>query len=219
MGILALRFEDMLERLGDQGRKALLDTYSIYQQGLIDADTFKSVASELLEHIADVGANYGRLSYQELISFMTDTLPEVSSQVGSASAVESSKVSQSLQTILEGDPDQIVTRLERLGYVLPIEETQRGYGDELQRDPRVEGWRRGMDNGACQLCQWWWREGRIWPKRHPFQTHKGCKCQQIPELLKSSELQSTQYTRAIERREQAIKNRDRRSAQVRALGL
>lgn len=203
----------MLERLGDQGRRALVDTYAIYQQGLIDLDTFTDVASQLLAHIADVGANYGRLSYGEVMALLTDELPELSAQLGTSSAVDQGKIAQSLQTILEGDPEQVLTRLQRLGYVLPIEETQRGYGDELAQDPKVEGWLRGMNDDACQLCVWWWREGRIWPKRHPLQTHKGCKCQQVPKV---AHVGSTQYTRGLERREKAIQNRDRRSVYVRS---
>lgn len=206
----------MLERLGDQGRRALTDTYSIYQQGLIDVDTFTSVASDLLAHIADVGANYGRLSFAEVMAVLTDELPELSSRLGTVSAVDPTGVGKSIQTILDGEPDKIVARLERLGYVLPIEETQGGYGDELARSSRVEGWLRGMNDDACQLCVWWWREGRVWPKRHPLQTHKGCKCQQVPTI---GHVDETQYTKALERRERAITNRDRRSAEVRALKL
>lgn len=212
---MALRFEDMLERLGSQGRAALLDTYRLFTQGLIDQQTFIDVASQLLEHIANVGANYGRLSYIELMTFMVEEYPGASSQLGAASAVDQGKVAQSLQTILEGDPEQIISRLERLGYVLPMEETQRGYGDELRADPLVEGWQRGLNDDACQLCQWWSWEGRIWPKVQPFQSHKGCKCQQIPKLARESGVPSTVRQRALERREQAIANRDRRSNFVR----
>lgn len=214
---MALKFEDMLEQLGDQGRKALLDTYALYEQGLIDRDTFTEVASHLLEYISDAGANYGRAGYAELISYMKEQPVQPPTALGSASVQQQSAIQQSLVTILDGDPEQILGRLERLGYVLPIEATQQGWSDELTRDEQVEGWYRGIDRDACQLCQWWSWEGRVWPKVQPFQSHKGCKCQQIPTLVNEFDLASTVYSRALERREQAIANRDKRSAEVRAL--
>lgn len=207
----------MLEQLGAQGRQAIVETYEIYRAGLIDVDTFIDVSSQLVEHICDVGANYGRLSYAELMSFITETAPRVSGDLGAVSAVDGTKVADSIRTIMDGEPEQIVTRLERLGYVLPIEETQRAYGEELASDELVEGWQRGLNETACQLCQWWSWEGRIWPKVQPFQTHKGCKCQQIPKLARDSEIPETVHERALKRRREAIANRDRRSAEVRAL--
>lgn len=211
---MADRFEDMLERLGAQGRQAIANTYQLYQDGLIDLGTFRDVASELLQHVNELGATYGRMSYEQVAAFIADQQPDMATAAAARPTVSTSTagISESLQTILDGDPEQILMRLERLGYVLPIQVTQDGYAAGLQSDQRAEGWTRGMNDNACQLCVWWWREGRIWPKRHPLQTHNGCKCQQVPKI---GEVTSTQYTRALDRRDSAISNRDRRSQQVR----
>ena len=69
--------------------------------------------------------------------------------------------------------------------------------DAMQAQPLVKGWTRQMDADPCQLCQWWWRNGRIWPKEHPFQHHKGCNCQ--PKIVLAEHIQSTQITRRLER--------------------
>lgn len=209
---MALRFEDMLERLGTQGRESVLNTYRLYQAGLIDQSTFIDVASELLQHINERSAVFGELSYSQVRAIILEGAPDLATVTAPAPATTQQGLSQSLHTIVEGDPDTIVTRLERLASVLPMESAQDSYGKALQRDPVAQGWLRGLDQGACQLCRWWWREGRIWPKRHPMPKHKGCKCQQIPQI---GSIAPTQYTKKLERREAAIKNRDRRSIHVR----
>lgn len=214
--ILALRFEDMLERLSGEGKKALVNTWTLYDDGLIDRDAFMDVASNLLAHVAERGAIFGRMSYRSVIASMTGLEPgRISSNLAKPRDMTTANgVSRALATIVEGDPETIVTRLTRLGSIVPIEETQYGYSEELKSDPQTEGWIRGLNDGACELCEFWYWDGRIWPKDHDMPTHKGCMCQQIPTVGQVTE---TQRTRAARRKRQAIENRDRRSAEVRRL--
>lgn len=96
------------------------------------------------------------------------------------------------------DPVQTATmRLERLARSEPLEAGQNAVVKVMVEQPLVEGWTRAMDDDPCQLCEWWWRGGRIWPKAHPFQSHKGCNCQ--PEIVLAQSIQSTGYTRRLER--------------------
>ena len=193
-----------------------MNTYQLYTAGLIDRSTFLSVSSELLQHINERGRAYGRLSYTNAAAIMQDIEPALAR----AAKVEQpntrpNKISQALQTVIDGEPEQIEQRLARLGYVLPIDETHAGYAAALQDDDLATGWTRLLDAEGCQLCEWWSRDGRVWPKRHPMPRHKGCKCQQLPAYHEAAS--STEYTRKLELREQAIANRDRRSAEVRRL--
>ena len=88
-------------------------------------------------------------------------------------------------------------RIERLARSEPLEAAQNATIDAMQQQPLVEGWTRQMDDDPCQLCRWWWREGRIWPKEHPFQSHKGCNCQ--PKVVLTEHIESTIYTRRLKR--------------------
>lgn len=206
----------MLTRLGGQGRGALLNTYRLYTDGLIDRHTFLAVSSELMQHINTQGRAYGRLSYESASSVIADRDPLVERAATVDNPNTSTvKIQQSLETILDGDQDQIEQRLERLGNTLPIDETQAGYAAQLQVDDLATGWTRLLDAEGCELCEWWSRDGRTWPKRHPMPRHKGCKCQQLPVYHEAAS--STEYTRKLERREQAIANRDRRASAVREL--
>jgi hypothetical protein len=89
-------------------------------------------------------------------------------------------------------PDDIIARL---GRAEPLNTAARTYSGQLAESPLVEGWVRNMDADPCQLCKWWWREGRIWPKQHPFQTHTGCAC--VPRPVWAKNIKSTGYTRQL----------------------
>ncbi|MBA2785699.1 hypothetical protein H1J40_19255 [Mycobacterium canettii] len=98
----------------------------------------------------------------------------------------------------DSDPVEVAgMRLERLARSEPLETGQNAAVAAMIEQPLVEGWTRQMDDDPCQLCQWWWRNGRIWPKAHPFQHHKGCNC--APKIVLAKSIQSTQYTRQLER--------------------
>jgi hypothetical protein len=102
-----------------------------------------------------------------------------------------------LPAVWEHAPADAAMRLERMARAEPLEATQVATIDAIQQQELVEGWTRQMDADPCQLCQWWWREGRIWPKEHPFQSHKGCNCQ--PKIVVAEHIESTQFTRRLAR--------------------
>lgn len=91
-------------------------------------------------------------------------------------------------------PEKIVGRL---GRAEPLYTAARTYSDSIRESGLTKGWTRHMDADPCQLCRWWWREGRIWPAEHPFQTHQGCAC--VPRPVWAENIKSTIYTRRLER--------------------
>lgn len=87
-------------------------------------------------------------------------------------------------------PEAIVGRL---GRAEPLNTAARTYSDSVRESTLTEGWTRGMDADPCQLCRWWWREGRVWPRDHPFQTHTGCAC--VPRPVWAKNIKETLYTK------------------------
>uniref|UniRef100_A1UHG2 Phage head morphogenesis domain-containing protein n=1 Tax=Mycobacterium sp. (strain KMS) TaxID=189918 RepID=A1UHG2_MYCSK len=116
--------------------------------------------------------------------------------VGLPAVDDSDRLIQAAMTIL-GDRDSVDMRLDRLARAEPLESAHRATVDAIKEQPLVQGWTRAMDGDPCQLCRWWWRQGRVWPKAHPFQRHKGCNCQ--PRIVLAENIQSTGYTRQLER--------------------
>ena len=99
--------------------------------------------------------------------------------------------------ILANEPVAPEPRLERLARAEVFETAQQATLDAMQKQPLVDGWVRHMDADPCQLCRWWWREGRIWPKAHPMPRHKGCNC--TPHVVLTESVASTGFTRQLER--------------------
>ncbi len=150
--------------------------YTAYQAGRLARDQAEAlivavvnVANAAAVTVADAG-----LSVQ--IEHATG-LPTPATGIAPADGTE--RLQKAVHTILEEEqpdpelPDNTEMRIERLARSEPLEAAQNATIDAMQQQPLG----RAMDADPCQLCRWWWREGRIWPKEHPFQSHKGCNCQ------------------------------------------
>jgi hypothetical protein len=112
---------------------------------------------------------------------------------------DSLRLGKAVETILKDSADdaEVQTRLDRLARSEPLETAQQATSEAMQKQQLIEGWTRQMDADPCQLCRWWWREGRVWPKAQPFQSHKGCNCQ--AKAVLAEKIQSTGYTRRLTR--------------------
>lgn len=120
--------------------------------------------------------------------------------IGMLPVDHSERLLKAAETILVAPPADATptdVRLARLARSEPLETAQKAVSDAIADHPLVEGWVRQMDSDPCELCVWWSRGGRVWPKAHPFQSHKGCNCQ--PRLVLVKTIQSTGFTRRLHR--------------------
>jgi hypothetical protein len=125
---------------------------------------------------------------------------EVTVPVGVLPEDNTDRLVAAVNTILDADPETAPDpdmRLERLARAETLDAGHRATSEAMVGQPLVEGWTRQMDGDPCQLCKWWWREGRVWPKVHPFQRHKGCNCQ--PRIVTRRHINSTGFSRRYER--------------------
>lgn len=116
---------------------------------------------------------------------------------------EEDRLAQAVATILASDQDTLM-QLQRLADNEPKQAAADGSGDVIKGSRRVKGWTRSLDSGACQLCRWWWREGRVWQADHPMPRHPGCTCSQKPVLTKTDNYQTA--------RQAAERTRERRTS-------
>lgn len=108
--------------------------------------------------------------------------------VGVVPVDDSKRLTKAVETTLSeplGTPEQskpsddtTEKRLTRLARSEPLTTAQAATTEAMTKQPLIEGWIRELHEGACELCVWWWREGRVWPKSHPLQSHPGCLCSQ-----------------------------------------
>lgn len=75
------------------------------------------------------------------------------------------------------DPHAIVGRLARSE---PLGTAAETYSQALSYDPNVRGWIRAVNPGACELCIWWARGGKVYKPDTPFEYHPSCSCIQVP---------------------------------------
>lgn len=189
-----MNYEMTLRNLSDKTKDLLLRLWSGVEQGALTRDEFPNVAAQVVAVANERGRAAAEIA---LNGYLTAAAGEVTTPVVVAPVVDDrDRLEKAFMTILATDQD-IIMQLERIGVVEPLEAAARRLSLGIQRDQRVKGWIREMDSDACQLCRWWWREGREWPAEHPMPTHKGCVCTQLP--ITRHKIASTVYTRKLER--------------------
>lgn len=91
------------------------------------------------------------------------------------------RAASTLLDALEGTPDP-EGRAKRLARSEVLKTASDARGEALEASGLVEGWVRSLNGDTCEMCTWWWRGGRVWPKDHPMPRHTGCDCTQTPVL-------------------------------------
>lgn len=77
---------------------------------------------------------------------------------------------------------EIPAALERLARAEPLAAAQETAVEAMDVQPKVIGWRRQLDAEPCELCRWWYADGRIYRTTTKFQQHPNCNCQPEPVI-------------------------------------
>lgn len=192
--VVVAEFQRLTSRLADDAERKCLRLLAAYEAGQLSGE-------DLMIWLAvEIGrANAG--AYGVADSTVSAQLEAATGQpvplVGiGAPDDDTDRLVQAVTTLLS-DPVDLSMRVARLARAEPYAAAQHAAVAAMGQHEMVEGWTRQMDGDPCELCRWWWREGRVWPKAHPFQRHTGCNCQ--PRIVLRQDIQSTGYTRRIER--------------------
>lgn len=170
-----MTYEDAITAAGDALARRLL---ALLASGWDDGDVVRAAAAVIAA--ANVqAAHVGTLAFAGAMHDATGVLtmpkpPDVSHHTDPA------RLRDAVETVLRGDPSQRASRLQVMAQAETSEAGAWAMGEALRGDARVVGWTRVLDGKACQLCRWWWRDGRVWPKNHRMPRHKGCRCGQQP---------------------------------------
>lgn len=171
-----------LERLGS---KTAAQVESLWRQvvaGRYDRDKYVTTAAEVVRTANQRGQTLSRtLLTRELAELLGEKPATLNAGEHWVRAfLEPERLIDALTTILDGDDDEIPMRLSRFGNSEPIRSSQAETSALIRSHPQVIGWVRQLEPNACQLCEWWWREGRVWDKDHGMPEHTGCLCHQEP---------------------------------------
>lgn len=187
-------YEDLVKQLGESTADRVLALYGRLVAAEITEDQFIALAADLVAGANLRGAAISDVVLRAYLEQATGTA--VAGVVSVPPAADPARLRTALTTILASELDTEM-QLRRLATAEVTDASATAYGESFRKYPGIHGWTRGMESGACQLCEWWWRTGRVWPQEHPMQRHKGCTCHQIPVVDKN--IQSTMYSRKLER--------------------
>ena len=170
VGNLAARTVTGLERL-----------WEAFSAGRIDVTTFQTAAAALVTSANVSGGAVGALALAANLTARLGAVVAPEPVALPAWKVAPGRLETAVDTILSGSGDPRM-QLSRLGRAELVEAVQDGYTGAIARSKLLQGWTRGLEPDACELCTWWAREGRVWPKDHIMPRHKGCECMPEPVL-------------------------------------
>lgn len=173
-----------LHELGERTARQVLDVLAQLDAGTITLAQLPELVAVLVKLGSDqaavmaVGDLVGELAE---LGVPAGRLPPVAGVTAHSSLAGAETAAT---TIVAGNRDELATRLARLARGAVARAGQDARETTIRRSPLVQGWTRGVDSTSCQLCVWWWRQGRVWPKSHHMPRHPGCTCVQVPTVTR-----------------------------------
>lgn len=195
--------EGILGRLSAAQQERVRVAFVSLEEGLL-------TSSELVDLISNVvlagnarGYALGAAAVRSLVEEQVGQV-ELTPVTTGGNHADEDRVRTALATILASNKDTLM-QLQRLADNEPKAAAAAGSADVLTGSRRVKGWTRSMDSQACELCRYWWREGRVWQPGHPMPRHTGCTCTQTPVTTVTENYQTEKQAadRRTERRRSA----------------
>ncbi|NNH69175.1 hypothetical protein HLB23_04705 [Nocardia uniformis] len=190
-----MSYRDELKALGKAAGEAAVNIYSRFTAGQLSRDETVEALARL---IASANSRAATLADTALaVDLMKQLGTAVPTQGITRPEGDIARLRKASSTVLEKAnaspvPEAIIARLARSEALTAAAEA---FSEAMRKNRKVKGWVRGVSPNGCQLCEWWWREGRVWPANHPMPTHKGCTCAPKPVVRKS--IASTIKTRRM----------------------
>lgn len=150
-------YQSVVRRIREDSQRKVIAAWTMYGKGYIDRAKFEQLAAAILGQAGAAASSAADLAVSVELTRLNNRLAAAS---GTSGQLAQRSYIASLQTVLDGDGDVLV-KLERLSLNAPLDAAQNAYGAAVASSG-VTGWVRQMDDDPCQLCRWWWREGRVW---------------------------------------------------------
>ena len=166
-----MSYQTVLGRIRKDTQRKVMAAWRMYGKGYIDRAEFMRLSEAFLGRGGESAARAADLAVSVELSRLNG---RIEASKGVSAARKRVTYVDSLETVLKGRGD-VIMKLERLSLNAPLEAAQAAYSEAISMSDAT-GWVRQMDADPCQLCRYWWREGRVWPIDHPMPAHSGCEC-------------------------------------------
>ena len=175
-----MSFESALNSLTGKVRIRAEKLLDAFESGQISQGTFITAMADVTVQARAQGATYAVSVLRDYVETALEVPVAVSPAMPPA---DIDRLETAVATILGSDQD---TRMQivRLATGETLEAAHKAYGDTMEKLPMVKGWTRGLDSAACELCQWWGREGRVFRPEHQMPRHTGCVCHPVRSVTR-----------------------------------
>ena len=193
-----MSYQESLQRLGDTTERSVKSVLAQYLAGEVTLEQFVEMSTAIVTLSHEQGRMIAALSMSAWEQATTGRV-RVESVELSPHYAKSDRIREAFETIVNDgviDPDNVEMRVARLAHSEAVESSQRAMNDAIEQSPTAEGWYRGLEPDACELCEYWSRGGRVWPKNHTMPTHKGCACTPVPVTVEGRIAVSEEARRA-----------------------
>lgn len=188
---LAVKFEEIVDKMGDDVTAASLKAYAAWQSGQLATDGFAQIVANLLAiintHARAAGDVFATLALNRTLGMKAVPLGDF--VTADADLERLGKAATTIAESLDTGTD-VPMQLERIARNEPAEAAQQQVVASYRRHG-VKGYRRHPDSDPCELCVWLIKAhldpegiGYIYPANKRFHRHTGCKCTPIPAIRK-----------------------------------
>lgn len=174
-----MRFEQILANLAKGSSEGVGQVMAQLARGQLT----QAMAAELISVVVATANAQGIAAAELVAAAWTDTLTTgaaVAPRASVATRLDDARLAGAVEKIFSGDEETILSRMTRLAESEPTKAAQQAMGAAIKESGAATGWTRGLNAEACELCQWWERDGQVWPTDHDMPTHAGCMCIQVP---------------------------------------
>lgn len=167
-------------RRADAVGSRLVDLHAAFLAGLMTLDEFIDAASLL---VGAAQAQMWGLADASLAAWLTTETGIVTPALGLTPPDNGPGLRDGLVALLAVvDEEAPEARVARMGRAETAGAFQDAYSEAMRERSEVSGYVRVLNASACQLCQWLYRDGYVWPVHKDFHRHPGCGCHPGPVL-------------------------------------
>lgn len=171
-----MSYEDNIKGLGERVAGVIEGLWTTHSSGGLTFEEFRSSAVQVLSAAQQKGAAVAELTLAGYFQQAGLAVPAFTAVVAPD---ESERLAKSVATVAASDLDSVM-QLRRLATSEVYEAAGNAFQRATRDQPRVKGYTRGLESGACQLCVWLAKEGYVYPDKQPMHRHTGCLCHPKP---------------------------------------
>lgn len=181
-----MSYQDILTELSEGTATLVGQLWALVENGTMERSVFTSECAFVVAVARRRGEAAAVAALRASLEAWTQSAAAITHK---PPADDLERLQAALGTILDSDLDTAM-QLARLAANEPLEAANDAFTSAMESTALVSGWKRRLEPDACQLCMWWWRDGRVFQKTHKMPRHTGCTCHQEPVLERTTNFQS-----------------------------